>query len=607
MTFRRFILFFVLAIAALAAQAQASFSLVRPQNVVQGRNFALTFRLSNGEASAPAAPQLKGCTLLYGPALSTRSEYSIVNGRATSSTTLDFSFTYRADTPGTVDVPAVSVNCGGKTLHSSAARFEILPGDASASGGSSQQGASRRQQDPYAGSQPTEKVSANDLLIRINFSKSSVYEQEPVVATIKLYTKYGITSFLPSVQPAFDGFLCEELPVSNEVSLEHYNGQNYHTVVFKRLLLYPQKSGRLTVNSGEYKVTVEQVQMINMGFFSAPHSVEQELTTKSNAASLTVKPLPEPRPAGFSGAVGQFSVSTALEPELLRTNEAAVYSYTVKGTGNIKYLAEPDVQFPAGIDAYTPKTDIQANVTGGSNMSGTYRTDFTIVPQEMGDFTIEGTPFIYFDPSDNKYVTVDVPSKPIKVLRGTNAAPAVEQTALSGKTIDDILYIKPMSDERQTHSRTFVIRSWGYWGAYVLLVLILIAVAVIYRRQIRLRADVTGRKLAKAGRVANKRLREARTAMNAHNNELFYASLAKALWGYLSDKLSISASQLTLDNVADKLKAYGLPEADTDHVIDVLNQCEMARFTPTHSDAEIAGLYDEAVAAIKNIEDVRKR
>ena len=164
-----------------------------------------------------------------------------------------------------------------------------------------------------------------------------------------------------------------------------------------------------------------------------------------------------------------------------------------------------------------------------------------------------------------------------------------------------------MSDERQTHSRTFVIRSWGYWGAYVLLVLILIAVAVIYRRQIRLRADVTGRKLAKAGRVANKRLREARAAMNAHNNELFYASLAKALWGYLSDKLSISASQLTLDNVADKLKAYGLPEADTDHVIDVLNQCEMARFTPTHSDAEIAGLYDEAVAAIKNIEDVRKR
>lgn len=607
MTFRRFILFIVLAVTAFAATAQASFSLVRPQNVVQGRNFALTFRLSNGEASAPAAPQLKGCTLLYGPALSTRSEYSIINGRATSSTTLDFSFTYRADTPGTVDVPAVSVNCGGKTLHSSAARFEILPGDASTSGGSPQQGASRRQQDPYAGSQPTEKVSANDLLIRINFSKSSVYEQEPVVATIKLYTKYGITSFLPSVQPAFDGFLCEELPVSNEVSLEHYNGQNYHTVVFKRLLLYPQKSGRLTVNSGEYKVTVEQVQMINMGFFSAPHSVEQELTTKSNAASLTVKPLPEPRPAGFSGAVGQFSVSTALEPELLRTNEAAVYSYTVKGTGNIKYLAEPDVQFPAGIDAYTPKTDIQANVTGGSNMSGTYRTDFTIVPQEVGDFTIEGTPFIYFDPSDNKYVTVDVPSKPIKVLRGTNAAPAVEQTALSGKTIDDILYIKPMSGESQTHSRTFVIRSWRYWGAYMFLVLALIAVAVIYRRQIRLRADVTGRKLAKAGRVASKRLREARAAMNAHNNDLFYASLAKALWGYLSDKLSISASQLTLDNVADKLKAYGLPEADTDHVIDVLNQCEMARFTPTHSDAEIAGLYDEAVAAIKNIEDVRKR
>ncbi len=95
--------------------------------------------------------------------------------------------------------------------------------------------------------------------------------------------------------------------------------------------------------------------------------------------------------------------------------------------------------------------------------------------------------------------------------------------------------------------------------------------------------------------------------MSAHDNDRFYASLAKALWGYLSDKLSISASQLTLDNVSDRLKAYGLSETDTDHVIDVLNQCEMARFTPTHSEAEIAGLYDEAAAAIRNIEDVRKR
>ncbi|MDE6158364.1 MAG: protein BatD, partial [Muribaculaceae bacterium] len=123
---------------------------------------------------------------------------------------------------------------------------------------------------------------------------------------------------------------------------------------------------------------------------------------------------------------------------------------------------------------------------------------------------------------------------------------------------------------------------------------------------IRLQADVTGRKLAKAGRVASKRLREARAAMTSHDSERFYASLAKALWGYLSDKLSISASQLTRDNVAGRLADYGLPQADADRMLDVLDQCEMARFTPSHSDDEIARLYEQATAAIKSVEDVKK-
>ena len=95
--------------------------------------------------------------------------------------------------------------------------------------------------------------------------------------------------------------------------------------------------------------------------------------------------------------------------------------------------------------------------------------------------------------------------------------------------------------------------------------------------------------------------------MTAHRNDEFYAALAKALWGYISDKLSIPASQLTRDNVADKLRAYGLSDDAANGVLRVLDECEMARFTPQHSEDEIANLYDSASAAIKNIEDVKKR
>ncbi len=603
MSIKRFTLFLLLAVCTLGAFAQqASFALVPPRNVVQGRNFALTFRLSDGDANPPAAPQLEGCTLLYGPAMSTMQSTQIINGRMSTSSSIDFSFTYRADTPGTVDVPEVSVSCEGRTLKSRSASFQILPGDnpSQSHGGQT----APRADDPST--QTPSRVSSDDLLVRVSFSKNSVYEQEPVVATIKVYTKYDISSFMPTTQPAFEGFLCEELPVNLETSMEHYNGQNYHTAILKRLLLYPQNAGKLSVNSGKYDVTIVQYETVNMGFFRTQRPVEREITTSSNAASLMVKPLPQPRPAGFSGAVGQFSVSTKLEPELMRTNEASVYSYIVKGRGNIKYLAEPAMQFPAGIDAYTPKTDINANITaGGSNMSGTFTTNYTIVPQEVGNFTIEGVPFVYFDTDKNEYVTIDVKDTPIRVLRG-NSPSATPQQTISDKTIEDILHIKTSDEEPQSHQVEYTFNSTIYWLAYVLVVVILILLAVVYRRNIRLQADVAGRKLAKAGRVATKRLREARTAMSAHDSDKFYASLAKALWGYISDKLSISASQLTRDNVDEKLHAYGLSDEATHQMLEVLDQCEMARFTPSHSEAEMAVLYDKAAAAIKNIEDVKK-
>ena len=137
---KRAILLLLLIIGTLATSAQQpSFSLVPPRNVVQGRNFALTFRLSDGDANPPSAPQLDGCTLLFGPAMSTMQSTQIINGRMSTSSSIDFTFTYRADTPGTVDVPELSVNCEGKTLHSRKASFQILPADnPSASQGSTQ-------------------------------------------------------------------------------------------------------------------------------------------------------------------------------------------------------------------------------------------------------------------------------------------------------------------------------------------------------------------------------------------------------------------------------------------------------------------------------------
>lgn len=601
---KRFLFILLLIATAFTAVAQQpSFSLVQPRNVVEGRNFRLTFRLSDGEANPPSAPELNGCTLLYGPATSTMQSTQIVNGRMSSSSSIDYSFTYRADKAGTVSVPSVTVQCNGKALTSREATFQILPPDRN----STPQNGGRPQPDDVTPAGTPAQISADDLLVRVFFSKNSVYEQEPVVATIKVYTKYDISSFMVTTQPVFEGFLTEELPVNLETSMEHYNGQNYHTAVLKRLLLYPQKAGTLSVNSGKYDVTIVQYEQVNMGFFgTASRPIERNVTTSSNAASLQVKALPQPQPADFCGAVGSFSVQTMLEPELMRTNEASTYSYIVKGTGNIKFLTPPTVDFPAGIDTYTPKTDISANIIGGgTNMSGTFRTDYTIVPQEVGNFVIKGVPFVYFDIESGAYKTAEVPDMPIKVLRGNGSAPAATQTAID-ESIDDILHIRRTDISRQAAEIRYTFRSPLYWALYILAILALAGVLVVYRRNIRLETDVAGRRLAKAGRVASKRLKESKAYLDDHKNDLFYAALAKALWGYISDKLSIAPSQLTRDNVAEKLGSYGLDKDAIGEVLDVLDRCEMARFTPNDSDTEASDIYSKAESAIKSIEDVKK-
>ncbi|MDE6110029.1 MAG: BatD family protein, partial [Muribaculaceae bacterium] len=250
-------------------------------------------------------------------------------------------------------------------------------------------------------------------------------------------------------------------------------------------------------------------------------------------------------------------------------------------------------------------TDIDARVSG-ADMTGTYRIDYTVVPQEPGKFTIPGGKFVYFDPSSRKYETIDTRSYDVNVARGSaTSVAAVEQRAIDN-TITDIRHIHT-SPEVPVVDRGRLFHSLWYWLAYVLVVVALVAVVFSYRRTLRLRADVSGRRLARANRVALKRLRAARGFMQAGKQDEFYQELARALWGYVSDKLGIAPSQLVRDNIAARLEAYGASPEETQAVIDVLDECEQARFTPDHSADEVSALYNRATAAINGLEGVKRK
>lgn len=597
-----FILLFI-ALVASSAFAAASFNVVNPPGrVAVGQKFSITYRLKNGEGTSLKVPQINGCKLLYGPSTSTSQSYQIINGSMSSSSTIDYTYIYRAEKEGNYNVGEASIVVDGKKLTSKGFSINVVPGNSAQQGGS-QSGSRPQVEFDDASTQTADRsVSPNDVFVRIILSKSTAYEQEAIECTMKLYTKYTISSFLPTKMPNYDGFLIEEMNVQASLNeVETYNGQRYMTAILKKCIIFPQKSGKLTINSGNYDINVVQYDNVNMGFFTVQSPQERSIKVSSNSVSLNVLPLPQPQPEGFSGAVGKFSVESRLIGNSFRTNDPATLIYTISGTGNIKYLQEPKIDFPSEFELYSPKSDIQASVSG-SNVTGKMTVEYTFVPQSVGDFRIGGDKFVYFNPATKEYVTLDTQGYNIKVAKGLSAPSDVEQKDIELKNTD-IRHIK-LGDKNPSLKHEFVITTWWYWCLYGVIVIALVSVIGINRRNIKRMADVRGMKLAKANKEAKKRLKLAKVFMDKKQDDKFYEEILRAVWGYLSDKLGIPVSQLSRDNVAFELSKIGASEELCGKFINVLDDCEMARYAT--GVAQPSAVFEQATSAINELENTAK-
>lgn len=584
---RIFAALLLIAVASLHVWADVTFKVLPPRNVIEGNKFNVTFRLENAQGNGLKVSEINGCSFLYGPSTSTQQSYQIVNGRTSSQKTVDYSFVYKAGAAGEYTIPSASIQVDGKTYKTEPLTFKVIPADSNAQGSGGQGGVRVDDASTHTSDKP---VGKDDVFVRIIPSRTTVYEEEPIECVIKLYTKYQIGSFLSVSQPNFDGCLIDEIAVQPSLNeIEHYNGQNYMTAVLKKVLVFPQKSGQLTFNSGKYDISVVQYERVSGGFFATNVPVEKEIHVAPGDLTVNVKPLPSPQPEGFTGAVGQFTIDSRLSSDALRTNEAATMTITISGTGNIRYVKAPEVDFPADFEQYSPRTDIDANVTG-NNVRGKLTVEYTFVPQTPGDYTIPPIDFVYFDPDKKEYVTLPIAERNIKVAKGvgtTVSATQVEQKDINA-SMTDILHIKQgIHDMKVSHS--LYVYSAGYWIIWIILVAVF-AGAVIYTRKMAVRnADIAGRKLAKAGKVGKKRLRLARSFMDSDDTksaDRFYEEVLKAMWGYIGDRFRIPSSQLTRQNVAASLSSNNVTDETIEQVVKVLDECEMARYTPASTSVE---------------------
>lgn len=581
--------------------AQVSFSVQAPRQVIEGNKYNITFVLRNAEGSGFRDPSVGGSTKLYGPSLSTSYSSQWVNGVSSSSSSQEYTMIYRANKAGSYSVGPASIVANGRRYSTRPFTLQILPpGRANAQ----QSGRNNSVQFDNIDTQSSDvPLRSRDLFVRIQLSKSRVYEQEAVVCTIKLYTKYQISQFMPTLQPSFNGFLIEELPMSPSLNrIERVNGENYMVAELKKCILFPQQSGKLTITSGNYDVTAVQFDIVRSIFGTLRQPVEKKLKVKSNSASVYITPLPTPKPTNFSGAVGQFTISTHLSPAKFKTGETAQLSYLVSGSGNIKYLKAPTINFPSQFDVYDPQNTPKAKPNGGT-VTGTMKIDYTFIPQYVGDYVIPGTEFTYFNPDAGRYITIHTPKYTLKVEKGLGNAGRNKGLEMKNT---DILHIKT-GDLGLQRIHVQHIGEFSYWLWYILPFMAFVGILLYYRKTLKERANMNLMKTKRAGKVAKKRLKLAKQFMLKHDTNKFYEEMLRALWGYLSDKLVIPVSELNKDNIKAELLNYGASEEVTESVLDVLDKCEFARYAPELSDTDMTAVYGKTSDIMDNLENTKKK
>ena len=604
---KKIILLFIGIITTIGVMAdeKISFTADAPEVVVSGDQFRLTFTINSQKIRDFRAPNIQDFEVLMGPSRSQQSSTQIINGQVTSTSSITFTYILMADKEGTYTIPGATVMVNGNTHTSNSVKIKVLPPDQDA--GQGNKSSSRNQ---VAGSKITDK----ELFITATASKTNVYEQEAFLLTYKVYTQVNLTN-LHGDTPDLKGFHTQEveLPRQKTFSLEHYNGKNYSTTIWQQFVLFPQQSGKLEIPSITFDATVAQMvasaDPFDAFFNGGSNYVNINKKLVTPKITINVKELPEGKPANFSGGVGEFTLSSSISTQELKTNDAVTIKLVISGSGNMKLINTPEVGFPQDFEIYDPKVDNKFNLTR-DGLAGSKVIEYLVIPRHAGDYTIPPIEFSYFDLKSQSYKTLKTEPYSLKVAKGEGNSDQVvanftnkEDLKVLGK---DIRYIKTGETNLQPKDNYFF-GTIGYYLWYIIPLVLFITFMVIYRKQAIENANVAKVRTKKANKVATKRMKNAGKLLAEKKQEAFYDEVLKALWGYISDKLNIPVSQLSKDNIEEKLNEYGVTSELVTDFINTLNECEFARYAPGNQNEAMDKVYASALDVISKMENSIKR
>ncbi|MEI7751236.1 MAG: BatD family protein [Candidatus Omnitrophota bacterium] len=580
---------------------------VSKRSVQVGEEVRLSIRVTGQSMNlqAPRLAQLDGFETYY---TGRASHISVVNG--VTSANVEFSYTLIPQRAGRFTLSPVEVQAGQTALRTEPLEIEVT------GGGQSQvprtQAAPQRvatqpsRQAPVA--QPADQdqtyavASGTDdnIFVQAWVDRKSLYQNEQMLLTYSLYTRYDTRYEGFDKEPETSGFWIEEFPMDRDVPREtvRMNGKRYVKADVKKLALFPTAPGNYTIQPGSLKVSIREEQQgsnafdefFSDSFFTggAFFARRQNRLLSPPPIQLVVKPLPENgKPATFQGAVGSFRLTATLDRDKVKQNEPVTLKMVIEGEGNIETITRPKIPTLTGFKTYDGDTNSKLFQTENV-IGGTKSFEVVFIPKEEGKSFVPPLEFSYFDPKQEKYVTLKTPNFPIQVEHSEQDFQMPQE--LAGNSIfqkqvksagKDIRYIDEKLPEVFPVHAVDGIYTILLWGD--LLLFVLLVVLWMKDRQDRLFSNdqaLRRRKTARGTASANmKRLNKLAHSTEEADTEIFFADLEKAMIEYIADKWNLSKHGVTRQDLAETLTAqFGSDSAYLKDVLALYRICDEFRF-----------------------------
>jgi len=507
-------------------------------------------------------PDFNGFRILMGPSQSISSSW--ING--VRSYSKSYSYTLSPTKKGTLTIEQSSIVIAGKLYKSLAKKIEVTSAVAA----------------------PNSPKTAGDIAdenlhLVAEVSKSSPYLNEAVSVIYKLYVSpnISVSNYQPLDNPTFNNFWSQNIKVTDLTAKNGtYKGEPYRYVVLKKVVLYPQKIGKLEIEPLSLDVTVD-VPSNRRDFFGSRLYNQTHKVVFAGRRVIDVKPLPlKNKPADFGGAVGDFDFQVSATKTSLNATESLQATVAVSGVGNLKLFKLPILEVPSALEVYDPEftEEVRTNFSG---MQGKIKNAYTVVPAFKGKYPLPPLRFSFFNPKTEKYTTINSKEIIINVLGGpqnTNIpnsdSSANKQGVISSSQFN---FIKLQPNLQEISTGVFY-KSWRFY-LFLLLPALFIPLAILFKQRSKEMAnDVVGGKARRASKLSRKYLSKAKKALG--NKESFYIALEKALHNYLKAKLKIETTEFSKDSIAALLDKKQINTGTKEGFIELLKNCEAARYSP---------------------------